>query len=115
MLVIIAKKVQKAMQGEHPELGLEGVPCLEGLPARNTYCNHDIAQKTLLLRRKGQDVGGRVFPPVLPVQRAHARVRHERHGDLPPGAGRRRRGEPWAKARRSCTRRDDINDEAATF
>ena len=103
------------MQGEHSQLGLQGMPRLAGLPARNAYRNHDIAQLAGLLGRKGQDVGGRIFSAVSPVERAYARVRDQRHGDLPPGAGRRRRGEPQAKPRRSCTGGDDINDEALTF
>jgi len=115
VLVIIAKKVQKAMQGEHPQLGLQGVPRLAGLPARNTNRNNDIAQKPALCcglaapkRRRGeggkrQDVGWRISSAVLPVQRADARVGDERDRDLPPRAGRRRRREPGAKARGPST------------
>ena len=133
VVVIISKKVQKTMQGEHPEFGLQGVPGLAGLPARNTSCNHDIAQKSASFscgpaapkrrRReggKGQDVGWRVLSAVSPVQRADARVWDERDGDLSPRAGRRRRGQPRAKARGASTPPgggacgdDDIHDEAA--
>lgn len=86
--MIIAKKVQKAMQGEHPQLGLQGVPRLARLPARNTNRNHDIAKPTRLFRRKGQDVGWRVFSTVLPVQRAYARVGDDGDGELPARSGR---------------------------
>jgi hypothetical protein len=132
-LVIIAKKVQKAMQGQHPKLSLKGVPRVAGLPARNTYRNNDIAQKLICSglaaptrrRREGgkrQDVGRRVFSAVLPVQRAHTGVGHKGHGDLPPRAGWRRGGEPRAKSRRppaslgaSACGDDDVDDEGATF
>ncbi|MDO8795779.1 MAG: hypothetical protein Q7J25_14300 [Vicinamibacterales bacterium] len=122
MLVIIAKKVQKAMQGQHPKLGLQGVAGLAGLAARNTHRNHDIAKKTLLLRGKRQDVGGRIFSAVLPVQRPHACVGHQGHGDFPSGTRGCGGGEPRAQARRPSTPLgagacgdDDVDDEAVTF
>lgn len=134
MLVIIAKKVQKAMQGEHPQLGLQGVARLAGLPARNTNRNNDIAETPSLRRglaspkrQRGeggerQDVGWCILSAVLPVQGTDARVGDERDRHLPPRSGRSRRREPGAKARGPSTHlgagaweNDDVNDEAAIF
>jgi hypothetical protein len=43
VLVIIAKKVQQAMQGQDPELNRARVPRLPGLAARKSFSDHDIA------------------------------------------------------------------------
>jgi hypothetical protein len=43
VLVIIAKKVQQAMQGQNPELDRAGVPGLPGLAARKSFSYHYIA------------------------------------------------------------------------
>jgi len=51
-LVIIAKKVQQAMQSQHPKLNLNRVAGVPGLAARNSAGNHDFAEKTGLLSRK---------------------------------------------------------------
>jgi hypothetical protein len=44
VLVIIAKKVQKPMQGEDAQLGGQGMPGFPGLAPRNSHRDHDIAQ-----------------------------------------------------------------------
>ena len=51
-LVIIAKKMQQAVQSEHPQLDLDRVARLPGLAARNSAGDHDFAEKTRLLSRK---------------------------------------------------------------
>jgi hypothetical protein len=51
-LVIIAKKVQQAVQGKHPKLGGQAVPCGPRLPARHAVRNDDIPQLTRLIRGK---------------------------------------------------------------
>jgi hypothetical protein len=43
VFVIIAKKVQQAMQGEDPKLDRTRVPRLQGLAARKSFSDHDIA------------------------------------------------------------------------
>jgi hypothetical protein len=43
-LVIIAKKVQQAVQPKYPQLDLGGVPGLPRLPPRNSAGNHDFAE-----------------------------------------------------------------------
>jgi hypothetical protein len=53
VLVIIAKKVQKAMQGEHPDLGLKRVPSLAGLAPCHAKGDDDVAQAALFLCREG--------------------------------------------------------------
>src|ERR1044072_5107207 len=45
-LVIIAKKMEQAVQSQHPELDLNRVAGLPGLAPRNPARNHDFAKKT---------------------------------------------------------------------
>ena len=52
VLVIIAKKMQQAMQRQHPQLDSERVPGLTGLAGRNSRSYHDIAQLARLPGRK---------------------------------------------------------------
>jgi hypothetical protein len=56
LFVIIAKKVQQAVQGQHPQLDLEPMAGLPGLAARNSARYHDFAEKTGLLGRKREHV-----------------------------------------------------------
>jgi hypothetical protein len=51
-LVIIAKKVQQAVQGEHPKFRRQAVPGLGRLAARNSKRDHHIAQFPWLIRWK---------------------------------------------------------------
>ena len=51
-LVIIAKKVQQAVQSQDPQLDLNRMAGQPGLAARNPARNHDFAQKTGLLGRE---------------------------------------------------------------
>jgi hypothetical protein len=50
--VIIAKKVQQAVQGEHPKFRRQAVPGLGRLAARNSKRDHHIAQFPWLIRWK---------------------------------------------------------------
>jgi len=85
VLVIIAKKVQQAMKGQHLQLDWQGVPGLLGLTGCNPRCDHDIAEISGFLSRERQHIGCRVFAAVLAVQRTHACVRNHRHGHLAAG------------------------------
>ena len=50
--VIIAKKVQEAVEPEYAQLDLDGVPGPPSLSPRNSARNHDFAEKTGLLSRE---------------------------------------------------------------
>jgi hypothetical protein len=50
--VIIAKKVQQAVERQHPQLDLNRVAGLPGLTPRNPARNHDFAQKPGLFGRE---------------------------------------------------------------
>jgi len=50
-LVIIAKKVQQPVQGQHPKLVLEGMTGLFRLTARHTRRNHHVAEIGRFFRR----------------------------------------------------------------
>ena len=67
-LVIIAKKVQQAMQRQDAQLGLQRMPRLAGLAARDAGGNHDIAKLVRLGRRKRQHVRRPIFATVAAVQ-----------------------------------------------
>jgi hypothetical protein len=56
VLVIIAKKVQQAVQGQHPQFDLDRVASLPGLTPRNSARYHDFPEETGLLGREGQHV-----------------------------------------------------------
>jgi hypothetical protein len=106
-LVIIAKEVKKAMQGQNTKFGLQRMTCVGGLTPRYSRRNDDIAQlghSTLhpawsrasprLLRWKREDIGCAVFMAERSIQHAHAAIRDNRHGHLSPSAGGRRRRKP---------------------
>jgi len=57
-LVIIAKKVQQAVQSQNPQLDLDRMACLPGLAARNPARNDDFAQKTGLIGCEREHVRG---------------------------------------------------------
>jgi hypothetical protein len=78
-LVIIAKKMQQAVQSQHPKLSLDWVAGASGLAARNSACDRDFAEKSRLLAGERQHVGRRILPPVPGVELPHPRVRDERH------------------------------------
>jgi hypothetical protein len=82
VLVIIAKKVQQAMQRQHPQLDRQGMAGLTGLTGRNSRCNHDIAEFARLAGGKRQHVRYPVFAAVAVIQRADTGVRNDRHGHL---------------------------------
>ena len=82
VLVIIAKKVQQAMQGQHPQLDRQGMPGLPGLTGRNPRRNHDIAEFAGLPGSKRQHVCYPVFAAVTMIQRADPGVRNDSHGHL---------------------------------
>src|SRR5688572_31921415 len=54
-LVIIAKKVQQAVQREHLQLDQNGMPRPPGLTARNSARNHDFAEKARLVTRRSEE------------------------------------------------------------
>jgi hypothetical protein len=56
--VIIAKKVQQAVQSQNPQLDLDRMACLPGLAARNPARNDDFAQKTGLIGCEREHVRG---------------------------------------------------------
>ena len=93
-LVIIAKKVQQAVQGQHPQLDLDRVARLPGLTPRNSAGDHDFAEKTGLLSRERQHIGWGILSAVSGVELAHARVRDQRHDHRTPG----RFGARWPAA-----------------
>ncbi len=87
-LVIIAKEMQQAVQGQDAELRAEAVAGGSRLALRNTMRNHDIAELTRLIGRERQDVRRSILPPVSAIQ-LHARGgRDHRDRDRTPGA-------PW--------------------
>ena len=77
MFVIIAKKVQQAMQREHAELTLERVTGLDRLTGRNPRRDHDIAQHTGFLRREREHVGCAIFAAESPIEGADSRIGDE--------------------------------------
>ena len=112
VLVIIAKKVQQAMQRQHSKLDRDGMPGLPRLTARNSCRNHDIAEFPWLVGGKGQDVGSHVLASVSLIERAHARVRDHCHGDDTPRPGRRDLLKPPGQPRRAHrARAHDVNDK----
>jgi hypothetical protein len=112
-LVIIAKEVQEAVEGEDPEFGGQAVPGGGRLALRNAKRNHDIAEIPRLISRKGQDVGRCVFLPVSAIQLAHATVGHHGNGDRTPDARRRDRLEPTGQAGRPDPLGQDHRDTQA--
>ena len=101
VLVIIAKKVQQAMQGQHPQLDRQRVAGLPGLTGRNSCCYHDIAEFAWLCRWKGEHVRYAVFVAVSVIERAHAGIGHERHRHLAASAGGGDALEPVRESRRA--------------
>jgi len=99
VLVIIAKKVQQAMQGQHPQLDCHGMAGLPGLTGCNSCSNHDIAEFTRLLGGERQHVCYPVFTSVTTIQRADTGIRHDRHRHLAAGAGGGHRLEPARQPR----------------
>jgi hypothetical protein len=67
-LVIIAKKVQEAVQGQHAQLDGNRMTGLPGLTARNSSRNHDIAKFPGLSGGKRQHVGRSVLAEVSAVE-----------------------------------------------
>ena len=86
VLVIIAKKVQQAMQGQHPQLDGQGMAGLPGLTGRNSCSDHDIAEFTRLLGGERQHVCYPVFTSVTMIQRADTGIPHDRYRHLAAGA-----------------------------
>src|SRR6266542_1794070 len=73
----------------------------------NSCCDHDIAQIASLVwpatpkprggGGKREDVGGLVFPAVLTIERADARIGNDRDGHRPARTRRSDGGEPGRK------------------
>jgi hypothetical protein len=82
VLVIIAKKVQQAMQGQHPQLDRQRMAGLTGLTGRNSRSYHDIAEFAGLPGAERQHVRYPVFTAVTVIQRADTGVWNDRHGHL---------------------------------
>ena len=105
-LVIVAEKVQQAVQREDAQLGLVGMPGLARLAARDAGRDHEVAESARrtegagrAVRRQStvgdetEDVGRVVLAAVAAIEDAHARVGDERDRQLPraPHAAPRRR------------------------
>lgn len=127
MLVIIAKKVEKAMDDEMGEVvGQRQVPGrglrFYGFPGQN-----DIAEERPEtaagrgLAGKGEDVGGLVLPPEFAVEDPYSRIIGKNDSDLgaigevPPGTGGSGRNGPFDQpgerpARRPALRLDEEID-----
>jgi hypothetical protein len=73
-LVIIAKKVQQAVERKYSQLDLDRVPGLHSLAPRNPARNHDFAEKAGLVCREREHVRRGVLRPVPGVELANARV-----------------------------------------
>ena len=101
-LVIVAQKVQKAMQGENPIFGAEGMAGLAGLPCGNARGNHDITKEpgwpndgpSRQIGPKRQDVGDMIDTPEPPIQGADLTVPDEGERHAPACAARRRPSQP---------------------
>ena len=104
-LVIIAKKVQQAMQRQHTKLDRQSMASLPGLTARNSSRNHDIAEFPGLPGRKRQHVGGSILTTVSLVECTHARVWNHCHGDGTSRPGGRHVLQPTAPAPARAPRR----------
>ena len=72
-LVIIAKKVQQPVQGQHAKLVLERMPGSRRLPAGHPGGNHHVAEMIRVAAGERQDIGCTEFATVSPVQRADTR------------------------------------------
>ena len=103
-LVIIAKKMQQSVERQHPQLGLERVSRLEGLPARDACRNHDISEVTGVLAGKRQDVRRMVFAPVTTIDRTNTGVGDNRDGNRTPRAGRGYQRQPATQSGRANAR-----------
>ena len=86
VFVIIAKKVQQTMKGEHPKLSLHRVPRFDRLTGCNPSRDHDIAESARLACGKRQDVGCAIFPTKTAVEGAYAGIGDHRDGDRSAGA-----------------------------
>jgi hypothetical protein len=73
-LVIIAKKVQQAVERKYPQLHLDRVAGLKGLTPRNSAGNHDFAQKAGLVGGEREHVRRGILRTVPGVELADARV-----------------------------------------
>jgi len=73
-LVIIAKKVQEAVEPEYAQLDLDGVTGPPRLSPRNSARNHDFAEKTGLADTEREHVRGSILGTVSGVQLADTRI-----------------------------------------
>jgi hypothetical protein len=88
-LVIIAKQMQKAVQGEQPDLGLERMSGVERLAASHARRDHHIPQLSWLIRSKRQHIGHGALASVPAVQCPDTSIGQERNSERPSGAGGR--------------------------
>jgi hypothetical protein len=123
--MVVAEQVQEAVEGQHAELGPEGMPRLPRLPIRPPRSNDDVAERPGLSRgRKAPARAPR--PPCRPgfgpggerqhvrhaidsgkpaIQAPHDWVGHEGDDDQAASSGRRNRLEPRASPP-ACRRPD---------
>ena len=104
------------MQRQNPQLGLERVARLSGLPARDAGGNHDIAEVAGILAGERQDVRCTEFAPVTVIQRANAGVGDDGDSDCSASTGGCHRRQPCTQSRRAHVgRSDDIDCQPAVL
>jgi hypothetical protein len=112
VLVIIAKKMQQAMQSQDPELDRARVPRLPGLAAGKSFSNHDIAKIARLASGKREHVRYPVLAAVTAIQRADAGIGDNGHRHLAPGSGGCNGLQPVVQPRRTnSARRNHMDDK----
>ena len=109
-LMIIAKKVQQAVQGEYPQLDLHRVASPARLPAGHATRDDHVAKLPGLISGKRQHVGAPVFAQVAGIQCADPSIgcQRDRHGAAGTCGGDRL--EPTRQAKRPKTARRDHLD-----
>jgi hypothetical protein len=109
--VIVAEQMQQAVQRQHAQFGAERMPGGRCLAAGDADRDDHVTQRTGFVSREGQHVGRRILLSITPIERAHARVLHERDGHR---AARARGGDglqPGPEARGPRTGSADDLDE----
>ena len=109
-LVIIAKKVQQSVEGQHANLGAKAVPRGRCLALRDALRNDDVAEEARLICWKRKDIGDRIRPPIDAVQVANAIVGHDGDRHRATGSRRRHRLQPPAQSANPAASRDDNVD-----
>jgi hypothetical protein len=101
VLVIIAKKVQQAVQCQHAQFRLKPVSRVARLTPRHAQPNHDISDVTGIVIREGKHVRYTVFASVTPVERANSRISNEHHGHGAARSDGSQRRKPSGQSRRT--------------